>query len=90
MAKNIFQLVNFERLLNDGEVNKDFMPLLSGFQCPSILILGKYDPICCSEQYECYLKESINGKIIIFDKSGHTPHNDEPYKFTEVVSNFLC
>lgn len=82
--------IHFERLLCEGEINKDFMPLLSGFQCPSVLILGKYDPICCTEQYGCYLKESMNGKIITFDKSGHTPHNDEPYKFTEVVSNFLC
>jgi len=32
----------------------------------------------------------MNEKVITFDKSGHTPHNDEPYKFTEVVINFLC
>jgi proline iminopeptidase len=82
--------IHFERLLTEGKINENFMPLISGLQCSSILILGKYDPICCSEQYEWYLKESMNGKIITFDKSGHTPHNDEPYKFTEIVSNFLC
>lgn len=81
--------IHFDRLLIEGKINQNFIPLLSALQCASILILGQYDPICCREQQECYLKNSMNSKIITFDKSGHTPHNDEPYKFIETVIDFL-
>lgn len=81
--------IHFDRLLIEGKISQDFTSLVLSLKCPSILILGKYDPICCEEQQECYLKNSINGKIIMFDKSGHTPHNDEPYKFMETAVDFL-
>lgn len=81
--------IHFDRLLSEGKINDNFIPLLSNLQCPSILILGQYDPICCKEQQEYYIKNSMNSKIIMFDKSGHTPHNDEPYKFTDIVTDFL-
>jgi proline iminopeptidase len=81
--------IHFDRLLSEGKIGQNYMELLSGFHCPSILILGKYDPICCKEQQEFYLKNSMDSKIILCDKSGHTPHNDEPYKFTDTVRDFL-
>lgn len=81
--------IHFDRLLSEGKIDKNFMELFSDLQCPSILLLGKYDPVCCKEQQEVYLRNSINSKIIMFDKSGHTPHNDEPYRFTDTVMEFL-
>lgn len=81
--------IHFDRLLGEGKIDQNFMELLSDLNCHSILVLGKYDPICCKEQQEFYLKNSMNSKIILFDKSGHTPHNDEPYKFTETAVDFL-
>lgn len=81
--------IHFERLQNEGKMNENMMPLISRMKCPSLLIKGKFDPVCFEEQLDFYMKNSINGNIIIFDNSDHRPHDEEPIKFTETITQFL-
>lgn len=81
--------IHFTKLQEEGKMNENMMPLISKMKCPSLLILGKTDPVCFHEQQEYYSKYSINGCIITFDNSDHRPHDEEPDKFTETVIKFL-
>ncbi|GKX67309.1 alpha/beta fold hydrolase [Inconstantimicrobium mannanitabidum] len=81
--------IHFDRLQKEGKINENMIPLIEKIECPSLLILGKYDSVCFDEQREFYLKNSINGNIVMFDNSDHRPHNEEPTKFTEIVVDFV-
>lgn len=81
--------IHFNRLQKEGKMNENMMPLITEIKCPSLLLLGKYDPVCFKEQREFYSKNSINGKTITFENSDHRPHNEEADKFTETVVEFL-
>lgn len=81
--------VHFTKLQEEGKMNENMINLISKMKCPSLLILGKTDPVCFKEQIEYYSKYSINGCTITFDNSDHRPHDEEPIKFIEAVVNFL-
>lgn len=81
--------IHFERLQKEGKINKNMIHLISNMKCPSLLILGKTDPVCFKEQQEYYSNSLINGSTIIFEKSDHRPHDEEPDKFTKTIRDFL-
>ncbi|GFZ30194.1 proline iminopeptidase [Clostridium zeae] len=77
------------RLQKEGKINENMIPLISELKCPSLLILGKYDPVCFHEQIEFYSKHSSKGSIITFYNSDHRAHDEEPTKFTDTVVQFI-
>jgi proline iminopeptidase len=81
--------IHFNRLQKEGKMNENMISLISEMKCPSLLILGKYDPVCFEEQREFYMENSIDGSIVTFDNSDHRPHDEEPNKFLETVIKFL-
>lgn len=81
--------IHSDRLQREGRINENMMPIISEMKHPSLLIAGRYDPVCFDEQREFYLKNSVNGSIITFENSDHRPHDEEPDKFTETVVRFL-
>ena len=60
-------------------------------ELPTLLLWGKYDFIVPPALgFSAYQKNSSHDKkIVIFDKSGHSPMNNQPEEFTETVIQFI-
>ncbi|CKG92429.1 pimelyl-[acyl-carrier protein] methyl ester esterase [Streptococcus pneumoniae] len=54
-----------------------------------LLIVGKHDVVTCEKQIEIFNKDARNGKYIVFEESGHSPHYEEADRFAETVIHFL-
>ena len=53
-----------------------------------LLIVGKHDVVTCEKQIEIFNKDARNGKYIVFEESGHSPHYEEADRFAETVIHF--
>lgn len=67
----------------------DLKPRLGEITCPTLVTVGRTDwitPVACSER----IAELIpNAKLVVFEKSGHSPPSDEPELFQSTVRDFL-
>jgi len=67
----------------------DMTAELPKFNFPTLIITGRYDmnvaPLNAWRMY----KAIPGAKLIIFAKSGHLPSYEEPYKYVQVVNEFL-
>lgn len=77
------------RLQEEGKFFESLLPLLAQVRQPSLLLSGKYDPICCEEQTRVFRDVTPNGKIVIFENSGHFPRIEEPDQYTDEVLKFI-
>lgn len=77
------------KLFQEGKINNSLIAYLEKVNHPSLLIHGKYDPVCCNQQYEEFINKSPNRKVVIFEQSAHMPRLEEPTKYTEVVTEFI-
>lgn len=69
--------------------NYDVKPALPGVQCPTLITVGRDDwvtPVVMSETIASLIPDS---RLVIFEKSGHSPPSDEPELFQRVVREFL-
>lgn len=67
----------------------DVRSRLRGILTPTLVLVGRYDPICPVEDSE-ELRDGIpNSELVIFENSGHSPASDEPDAFRKTVSTFL-
>jgi proline iminopeptidase len=68
----------------------DIKPLLGRITCPTLVTVGRGDwitPVSCSET----IAAGIPGaRLVVFEKSGHSPQLEEPEKFQSVVGEFLA
>lgn len=76
------------KLIDEGKMIENFLPMLKKIRSPLLLINGRYDPVCSENQIR-YIKENINARQIIFENSGHFPRIEEPAKYTQCVIDFL-
>jgi pimeloyl-ACP methyl ester carboxylesterase len=74
------------RNLRDGIVVFD---RLKGLSMPTLLIWGRHDHIFPAVHAESALKKLPNGRVEIFEESGHTPQMEEPERFNRLVLDFL-
>ncbi len=74
------------RSLRDGVVVEARLPEL---QMPTLLVWGRHDHIFPPSHAESALKRLPNGRVEIFDDSGHTPQMEEPARFNQLVLEFL-
>ncbi|MGG0302397.1 alpha/beta hydrolase [Bacillus albus] len=81
--------IHFDRLKVDGAVHTSLLPKIKNVQKPILLIVGKYDVVTCEKQIETFNKDAKNGKYIVFEESGHTPHYEEADRYAELVIQFL-
>ncbi|MBE7104643.1 alpha/beta hydrolase [Bacillus cereus] len=81
--------IHFRRLKDEGEIYKSFLLKLQEVKNPMLLIVGKYDVVTCEKQIEVFNRDARNGKYIVFEESGHTPHCEEADRFAETVIDFL-
>lgn len=94
VASQVKEQIFLRKLLADGQPCQNFIATLQKNTQPSILLVGKYDPICSIEQRRAYLENTENGELVILDNSGSFPHLEEPeqylYSMQEFISNIDC
>jgi len=74
------------RQLRDGVVVED---RLAELRMPTLLIWGRHDHIFPASHAEMAKDRIPNGRLEIFDDSGHTPQMEEPDRFNRLVLDFL-
>jgi pimeloyl-ACP methyl ester carboxylesterase len=62
---------------------------LSELHMPTLLIWGRHDHIFPARHAEAARDKLPNGRVVIFDDSGHTPQMEEPERFNRLVLDFL-
>jgi len=75
----------------DEVVNNSFTPELHKITIPCLFLWGKYDFVVPSTLgYDAYNRvSSADKKIVIFEKSGHSPMLNQAGEFVDAVSNFV-
>lgn len=81
--------IHFDRLKSEGACHTSLLSKIKDIQNPMLLIVGKHDVVTCEKQIEIFNRDALNGKYIIFEESGHTPHYEEADRFAETVIHFL-
>ena len=74
------------RQLRDGVVVDDRLPEL---RMPTLLIWGAHDHIFPASHARAATDRIPNGRLQVFDDSGHTPQMEEPERFNRLVLDFL-
>lgn len=81
--------IHFDRLKLEGACHTSLLYKIKEVQNPMLLIVGKHDVVTCEKQIETFNKDARNGKCIVFEESGHSPHYEEADRFAEIVMHFL-
>jgi pimeloyl-ACP methyl ester carboxylesterase len=74
------------RSLRDGVVVEG---RLRELQMPTLLVWGRHDHIFPPSHAESAQSRLPNGRVEIFEDSGHTPQMEEPDRFNRLVLDFL-
>jgi pimeloyl-ACP methyl ester carboxylesterase len=82
--------INNQTFYNEIETTS-FTGKLNMIKIPSLFLWGKYDFVVPSRLGEDAYSfvTSTDKKLILFDKSGHFPMDNEPEKFVQAVSAFI-
>ena len=80
--------IHFDRLKLEGACHMSLLSKIKDVQNPMLLIVGKHDVVTCEKQIEIFNKDARNGKYIVFEESGHSPHYEEADRFAETVIHF--
>lgn len=70
--------------------NYDLKPKLPSITCPTLITVGRTDwitPVECSETIATLVP---NSRLVIFEKSGHSPQIEEAEAWTRTVREFLA
>ena len=70
--------------------NYDLKPVLPKVTAPTLITVGRTDwitPVSCSEQIASLIPGS---RLVVFEKSGHSPQIEEAQAWTTVVREFLA
>ncbi|PFL18871.1 alpha/beta hydrolase [Bacillus cereus] len=81
--------IHFDRLKLEGACHTSLLSQIKDIQNPMLLIVGKYDVVTCEKQIEIFNDDAPDGKYIVFEESGHTPHYEEAERFAETIIHFL-
>lgn len=68
----------------------DVRQRLREIKIPTLVIVGRHDPICSTEESEEIHRGIRESELSIFEDSGHNPFTDEPVAFQETVGSFLA
>ena len=70
--------------------NYDLKPQLGNIACPTLVTVGRHDwitPVACSETIAALIP---GARLVIFEKSGHSPQIEEADDFRRLVGDFLA
>lgn len=81
--------IHFQKLIDAGEILNDYLPYLKEIMCPSLLLVGKYDPVCGKDQQDHFQNNSPRSKTVLFENSGHFARIEESKAYTQAVVDFM-
>ena len=62
---------------------------LGKLRVPTLVLAGRHDPVC-GPRWAAELNEGVPGsRLVMFERSGHLPHVEQPAEFAEAVAGFL-
>ena len=67
----------------------DLRPQLPGVRCPTLVTVGRADwvtPVSSAETIASLIPDS---RLVVFEKSGHSPQFEEFERFQEVLRGFV-
>ena len=84
-------IVSVEALEASGAILEgwDLTPRLSEISVPTLILVGKDDFICPPSQAKIMHERIPNSELVIFEKSGHFAHVEEPEAFFEAVRGWV-
>ncbi len=65
------------------------LPPLSSLELPTLILWGKFDRIVPRRVAESYVESIPQSRLVIFDRSGHLPHEEEPERFVRELTTFV-
>ena len=75
------------KLIEDGAMTKNYLPVLKKLNKSTLLLEGKYDP-ACSDNQVVFINNLPNASIVEFENSGHFPRIEESEKYVDTVLRF--
>jgi proline iminopeptidase len=70
--------------------NYDLRSKLPGVACPTLVTVGRADWVTPVSSAETIASLIPNSKLVVFEKSGHSPQFEEPELFQRVMREFLA
>lgn len=68
----------------------DLKPKLSTVTCPTLITVGRTDWVTPVSSAETIAELIPNSKLVVFEKSGHSPQFEEAELFQQTMRNFLA
>ena len=65
------------------------VPRASDLRCPALLIVGRHDPQTPVRVSRALHTRIGGSRLVIFERSGHSPFIEEPERFAQVLTGFL-
>lgn len=72
-----------------GLLQVDFAPQLKSVKCPAMIIWGDKDAFCFRKGQDVMAKNIKQAKLVIYEGVGHSPHWEEPQRFTSDLVQFV-
>lgn len=83
-----YETHNFAFSVN--QPNYDIKPLLPRISCPTLVTVGRDDWITPVESSERIVQLIPDARLVVFEKSGHSPQIEEADRWRQVVRDFLA
>ncbi|EOP55087.1 alpha/beta fold hydrolase [Bacillus pseudomycoides] len=81
--------IHYNRLRDEGEIFQSLLSKLKEIPHSLLLLIGAHDVVTCEKHIEVFQRDTQNGKVIVFEECGHTPHYEAADRFAETVIDFL-
>ena len=72
-----------------NQPNYDLKPQLPGITAPALVTVGRRDWVTPVSAAETIVSLLPNARLVVFEKSGHSPQTEEPELFLSTVRGFL-
>jgi pimeloyl-ACP methyl ester carboxylesterase len=68
---------------------RDWRDVLPRIDVPTWVVTGRHSPFYDLDGMEWFASEVQNGSLSVFERSGHSPHLNEPDEFNKQLMKFL-
>ena len=76
------------KLINDPGAYESLLPMLSGLQMPTLLIVAS--PICIlPDQIDAFRNQVPHGRVEMFDHSGHFVQLEQAEEYSALITEFV-
>jgi proline iminopeptidase len=77
------------KLINDPGAYESLLPMLSGLQMPTLLIVSKSDLVTSPDQIDAFRNRVPHGRVEVFDHSGHFVQLEQAEEYSALVTKFV-